>query len=143
MSFDKTIHKTIEINASVSKVWDALINPEVIKLWMWEGVNVTSDWKVGSPITFTGKFHKANYKDKGFILKFEKEKVFQYTYWGRLSQLPDTPENYTVIEFILSPGENGTLLKLTQSNCITYEIYAHWNFYWLVTLDILKKLLEE
>lgn len=51
MSFDKTIHKTIEINASVSKVWDALINPEVIKLWMWEGVNVTSDWKVGSPIT--------------------------------------------------------------------------------------------
>jgi hypothetical protein len=38
---------------------------------------------------------------------------------------------------------NKTLLTLLQSNCRTYEIYAHWNFYWMVTLDILKKLLEK
>jgi len=36
-----------------------------------------------------------------------------------------------------------TMLTLTQSNFITYEIYAHWNFYWTVTLDIIQKLLEK
>jgi uncharacterized protein YndB with AHSA1/START domain len=136
--------KEIRINASVSKVWDALTNPEVIKLWLWEdGLIVTSDWKVGSPIIFSGKYNDYNYKDKGTILKLEKEKVFQYNYWGKLSQLADIPENYTVIEFVLTPGENKTILTLTQSNCVTYEIYAHWNFYWMVTLDILRKLLEK
>jgi len=143
MAFDKSINKTMEINVPVSNVWDALTNPDFMKLWLWEGVTVTSDWKVGSPIIFSGKLYKANYKDKGTILKFEKEKVFQYNYRGALSQLPDSPENYTVIEFALSSGENKTLLTLTQSNCITYEIYAHWSFYWMVTLDILKKLLEK
>jgi|SRR6185312_2031952 len=144
MGFDKTISKTIEINASLSKVWDALTNPEVIKLWLWEGqITIVSDWKVGSPITFAGKFYKANYTDKGTILKFEKENVFSYSYWGKLSQLPDAPENYTIIEFVLSTKENKTILSLTQSNCTTYEIYAHWNFYWLVTLDIFRKLVEK
>ncbi|HTB31172.1 MAG TPA: SRPBCC domain-containing protein [Bacteroidia bacterium] len=143
MAFDKTINKTIEINAPVSNVWDALTNPGLMQLWLWEGVNVISDWKAGSLITFKGTYNGYNYEDKGTILKLEKEKVFQYNYWGRLSQLPDLPENYTIIEFMLTTGENKTLLKLTQGNCITYEVYAHWNFYWTVTLDILKKLLEK
>ena len=144
MTFDKTINKTIEITAPVSRVWEALTNPEVMKRWIWESeMTITSDWKVGSPITFAGKFYKTNYTDKGTILKFEKENVFSYSYWGRLSQLPDSPENYTVIEFALSANENKTILTLTQSNCITYEIYAHWNFYWLVTLDMFRKLVEK
>lgn len=144
MGFDKIITQTIEINAPLSKVWDALTNPQLMKLWIWEEeMTITSDWQVGSPITFTGKFYKANYTDKGAILKFEKEEVFSYTYWGRLSQLPDLPENYTIIEFALSAKENNTILTLTQSNCITYEIYAHWNFYWLVTLDMFRKLVEK
>jgi hypothetical protein len=144
MRFDKVITKTIVINAPLSNVWDALTNPEIIKLWLWEGeMSIRSDWKVGSPIIFSGKFYGRKYEDKGIILNLEKEKCFQYSYWGKLSQLPDSPENYTIIEFDLSAKENQTILTLTQSNCITYEIYAHWNFYWLVTLDIFKKLLEK
>lgn len=144
MAFDKIISQTVEINAPLSKVWDALTNPQIMQLWMWEGgMNIHSDWKAGSPITFTGRFYKTTYTDKGIILKFEREKVFSYTYWGKLSQLPDSPENYTVIEFTLSAKENKTILALTQSNCITYEIYAHWNFYWVVTLDIFRKLVEK
>jgi uncharacterized protein YndB with AHSA1/START domain len=144
MGFDKIITKTIQINASLPKLWDALTNPEIMKLWLWEGeMSISSEWQVGSPIIFRGKFYKAQYEDKGTILKLEKEKVFQYSYWGKLSQLPDAPENYTIIEFALSTKEAQTILTLTQSNCITYEIYAHWNFYWLVTLDIFKKLVEK
>ena len=144
MEFDRTINKAVEINAPVSKVWDALTNPELIKLWLWEdSLIVTSDWKVGSPIIFSGKYNGVSYEDKGTILKFEKEKVFQYNYWGKLSSLADMPENYTVIEFTLIPQGNKTILTLVQSNFVTEVSYAHWNFYWVVTLDVLRKLLEK
>lgn len=143
MAEDNIIKKEILIDTTISKVWDALTNPELMGQWMWEGMSVTSDWKVGSPIIFTGKFYNTNYTDKGTILKLENEKVFSYNYWGKLSQLPDSPENYTVIEFSLINKENKTLLTLTQTDFITYEIYAHWNFYWVVTLNIIRKLAEK
>jgi len=40
---------SITINAPRAKVWDAFVNPAVIKQYMF-GTNVVSDWKVGSPI---------------------------------------------------------------------------------------------
>src|SRR5215831_12593852 len=98
MPVDKILKKSIHINASTSKVWDALVNPAIIKQWLF-GTNTISDWKVGSPIYFTGEWQGTAYKDKGTILQFEKEKVFQYNYWSGFSGLPDTIENYSIITF--------------------------------------------
>ena len=39
----------ITINASIEKVWDALVNPEKIKQYMF-GSDVISDFKEGSKI---------------------------------------------------------------------------------------------
>ena len=41
------------INAPVSKVWDALTKPDLIKQYLF-GTEVITDWKVGSPITYKG-----------------------------------------------------------------------------------------
>ena len=46
---------TTTINAPASKVWDALTKPEQIKQYMF-GTEVTTDWKVGSPITYKGEW---------------------------------------------------------------------------------------
>ena len=43
----------ITINAPASKVWDALTNPDLIKQYLF-GTEVTTDWQVGSPITYRG-----------------------------------------------------------------------------------------
>ena len=40
---------SVTINATSAKVWDALVNPEAIKLYMF-GTNVVTDWYEGSPI---------------------------------------------------------------------------------------------
>jgi uncharacterized protein YndB with AHSA1/START domain len=39
--------KSVLINASPSRVWDALTNPSMIEKYLF-GTKVTSDWKVGS-----------------------------------------------------------------------------------------------
>jgi len=143
MPFEKQIHQTIYINAPVAKVWEVLTRPELIKLWLWENeVEVISDWQEGSEMIFKGMFHDMPYTDKGIILKLEKEKTFSYRYWSHLSQLPDSPENYQEIEFNLVPENGCTELNLICSNTINEPIYGHWNFYWTITLNILKKVIE-
>ena len=41
------------ISAPIDKVWDALVNPDIIKKYM-SGTNVISDWKEGSKIIWKG-----------------------------------------------------------------------------------------
>jgi uncharacterized protein YndB with AHSA1/START domain len=43
----------IEINSSIDKVWFALTDKEMIRQYFY-GTEVNTDWKKGSPITFTG-----------------------------------------------------------------------------------------
>lgn len=143
-SYENKINKTIDINAAVSKVWDALTNPELIKLWMSDSeISAISDWQVGAPIIFKGNLHWTNFENRGIIQQFEPEKVFHYNYLSSLSELPDIPENYTSVCFVLTPMENKTTILLTLSNFPNEIIYKHVNFYWNVTLNILKKLCEE
>jgi uncharacterized protein YndB with AHSA1/START domain len=142
MAINKTLNKTIRIKAPTSKVWSTLTNPDLIKEWLF-GTNVISDWKVGSQILFTGTWQGTEYKDKGTILKFEIEKIFQYNYWSGFSGLPDRPENYSVIAFELTPEDNFTTLALTQSNFATETMYEHSDKNWSATLDLMKNIIEK
>jgi uncharacterized protein YndB with AHSA1/START domain len=40
---------SITINTNSTNVWNALVNPEAIKQYMF-GTNVISDWKKGTPL---------------------------------------------------------------------------------------------
>ena len=53
---------TITINASTSKVWDALTKPELIKQYLF-GTEVATDWQVGSPIRYRGVWEGKTYED--------------------------------------------------------------------------------
>jgi uncharacterized protein YndB with AHSA1/START domain len=139
------IDKTITIKAPPDAVWNTLTNPYKIKQWMEEpgmGIEIITDWKVGSPIVIKG-FHHIEFENKGTVLQFETEKVLQYNYLSSLSRLPDMPENYTTVEFRLVPLKNETSLTLTISNFPTEAIYKHVDFYWSTTIEILKTLIEK
>ena len=136
--------KTITINAPTSKVWEALTNPELMKKWMSETeIHIITDWKVGSPFTIRGNLHGIKFENKGKVLQFEPEKVLQYTHLSSISRLPDKSENYSSFEFRLAPLENQTTLTLTLGIFPTESIYKHLVFYWNVTLEILKRMVEE
>ena len=136
------LRKTISIKAPASKVWEALTTPEWIKKYLF-GTETISDWKVGSPIIFTGTWEGKEYKDKGTILKFEKEKLFQYNYWSSFSSLPDLPENYAVLTFELSPRGSNTELSLTQDYIADETALEHSSKNWDGVLGGMKELLEK
>ena len=140
---DTIANKTIEIDAPTSRVWEALTTPEVMKKWMSETeIKIITDWKVGNPFLIHGNLHGINFENKGTVLQFERERVLKYSHLSSLSRLPDEARNYSMIEFILAPMENQTSLTVTLSNFPTESIQKHLVFYWNVTLEILKRMIE-
>ncbi|MGV3632328.1 MAG: SRPBCC family protein [Bacteroidota bacterium] len=142
MKTDKIVQKNISINAQTTRVWDMLTNPDRIREWLY-GTNTTTDWKVGSPIRFSGSWDGKEYEDKGRILQFEPEKILEYSYWSGFSGLPDEPENYSIVTFELMPINTGTDLSLTQRNFATAEMCEHSDKNWEQTLKLMKELLEK
>ncbi|MCL4360385.1 SRPBCC domain-containing protein [Patescibacteria group bacterium] len=130
------------INASPTKVWEALTKPEIIKQYMF-GTNVVSDWQVGSSIVWKGEWQGKSYEDKGKILKFEKERILQYSHFSPLSGKPDVPENYHIVTIELSGDEAQTIVTLSQDNNATEEAREHSKKNWQMMLDVLKNLLEK
>lgn len=81
MAQELTLKKSININSSITKVWEALTNPELIKKYFF-GTECVTDWKKGSPILYKGVWEGKPYEDKGNILDIEKEKFILYNYWS-------------------------------------------------------------
>ncbi|MGA9294350.1 MAG: SRPBCC family protein [Ignavibacteriaceae bacterium] len=134
---------SIKINASIAKVWDALVKPEIIKKYMF-GTEAVSDWKEGSKISWKGEWEGKKYEDKGVILKLEPKKVLQYSHFSPLSGQPDKAENYHTVTIELSEEEGGeTKVLLTQDKNKTKEEREHSEKNWGMMLDGLRKLLEK
>ncbi len=132
---------SIIINAPAARVWDALTQPELIKQYLF-GTQVTTDWRVGSPITYEGIWEGKPYKDKGKILQVEPGKLLVSTFWSALSGLPDVPENYQTIRYELSAEGGGTRLTITQDNNATQEDANHSAQNWNMVLEGMKKVIE-
>ena len=132
---------SMTINAPTLRVWEALTQPDLIKQYLF-GTQVTTDWKVGSPITYEGVWEGKAYKDKGVILQVEPGKLLVSTYWSALSGLPDIPENYQTVRYELAAEGGGTRLTIGQDNNASPEDANHSAQNWSMVLDGLKKLLE-
>jgi len=133
---------TQEISAPAAEVWDALINPEKIKKSLF-GTDTHCDWKVGSPLRFTGEWEGKPYEDKGTILAIEKEKLLSYGYWSNFSGVPDLPENYQIVTFRLNELKDRTEIQLTQKNIRSEEVKSHSQENWRMVLNSLKELVEK
>lgn len=118
---DKYVAKaTTTINAPRSKVWQALVNPEIIKKYLFN-TEVISDWKAGSPILYKGEWEGKAFADKGKILEIEPEKILKSTHWSPLSGVPDSPENYHTVTYALSDRGDKTEVTITQDNNASEE----------------------
>jgi uncharacterized protein YndB with AHSA1/START domain len=132
---------TVTIDAPTSRVWDALTKPDLIKQYLF-GTDVTTDWQVGSPITYQGTWEGKAYKDKGKVLQVEPGSLLVSTFWSSLSGTPDVPENYQTVRYELSPSGGRTKLTVIQDNNATQEDADHSVQNWKMVLDGMKKLLE-
>ena len=142
MKKDYIAKAKITINAPIVKVWDALINPELIKKYMF-GTNVVSDWKEDKTIVWKGEWEGKKYEDKGKILKLVPKHLIQYNHFSPLSGLSDAPENYHIVTIKLSDKGSRTFLSLSQSNNPSKQAREHSEKNWGMILTNLKQLLED
>ncbi|PSL47931.1 uncharacterized protein YndB with AHSA1/START domain [Chitinophaga niastensis] len=131
--------ESIGINAPASKVWTALTDKALIKQYFF-GTDVNTDWKKGSPITFSGEWEGNTYVEKGEILDIEKEKLLSFSYLS--SGTEDLPQNYATIVYHLDNHNGETNLTVTQVNFKNQEAYDHSVENWKNVLAGLKKIVE-
>jgi uncharacterized protein YndB with AHSA1/START domain len=130
-----------EIRAPAARVWDALVNPEKIKQYMF-GTTVTSEWTEGSPIIWEGTWKDKPYKDLGRILTLQPQHLLRYSHFSPLSGKPDLPENYHQVTVELSGLGTNTLVRLSQDNNASEEERRDSEQNWRMMLENLKKFLE-
>ncbi len=138
-----TATKSVDINATPEKIWEALTTPEIIKQYMF-GAEAASDWKVGSPIVYKGEWEGKPYEDKGTILEIEPNKLLKSTYFSPMSGREDKPENYNTVTYELSDAGDGvTKLTVSQTNNPTKVGADQAEQNWTMVLDAIKGLLEK
>jgi uncharacterized protein YndB with AHSA1/START domain len=130
------------IHAPAEKVWAALTQPELIKQYLF-GTQVTTDWRVGSPITYRGVWEGKPYEDKGKVLELVPGRRLVSTFWSALSGTEDRPENYQTVTYELAGEDGGTRLTILQDNNHTEEEARHSEQNWQMVLEGLKKLVEK
>lgn len=145
MNDDLTAKASVTLHAPVAKVWDALVNPEMIKRYMF-GATVVSDWKEGSPIAWKGEWKGKPFEDKGRILELRPEQRLRYSHFSPLSGAPDKPENYhqVTIELSKQDGQDDSVrVDLSQDNNKTARARDESQRNWAMMLEGIKKVVEQ
>ncbi|MBO9727375.1 MAG: SRPBCC domain-containing protein [Chitinophaga sp.] len=135
-----TMTASVDIHAPASKVWTAITDKAQIKKYFF-GTDVNSDWKKGSPVTWSGEWEGQRYEEKGEVLDVEKDQLLSYSYLSTGKE--DIPENYSTIIYRLEKdGPGNTHFIVSQSNFADQAACDHSKENWKQILDGLKKVAE-
>jgi uncharacterized protein YndB with AHSA1/START domain len=132
----------VDIEATPDRVWAALTDPAQIRKFMM-GSQVETDWRVGSPITWTGEFEGRKYEDRGKILEFEPGRRLAMTHFSPLSGAEDKPENHHTVVYELEDLVDKTHVTLIQDGNSSDEEAEHSAKNWTMMLEGLKKVVEQ
>lgn len=114
METPKVVKSTITINAPAVTVWDALVNPQKTKIYMF-GCETVSDWQAGSDLLWRG-VHEGQEMVfvKGKIIDIKPKSFLKYTVIDPFATYPDIPENHLNVTYELIPQGPKTMLIVTQ-----------------------------
>ena len=139
---DRSVSVTVTIQAPAESVWQALVDPELIKVYMG-GAEVVTDWHPGSTIFWQGYWQGKPYRDQGQIIDFAQARRLKYTHYSPSTGLPDVPENYHILTYSLFELGSSTDLVLLNENITTEAEQKHLEWSWKVMLEEIKRLVEQ
>lgn len=131
----------IDIDASRDEVWQALTDPDTIAKYFF-GATVTTDWRPGSPIVWSGEYEGKPFEDKGEIRDVEHGRLLRMTHFSPMSGLPDTAENYHTLTFELDERQEATHVTLTQDNNGDKAEADRATANWMAMLEGLRNTVE-
>ena len=138
---DLIAQASIKIKRPRPEVWDALVNPDAIKKYMF-GTEVITDWKKGSSIIWKGEWKGKPYNDKGAVMQIEPQMLLQYSHFSPLSGEEDIPENYHIVTIVLTEEDDGVMVSLSQDKNPTEESLKHSEQNWNTMMKGLKEYVE-
>jgi uncharacterized protein YndB with AHSA1/START domain len=106
---------TITINAPVQKVWDTITKPELVKLWQY-GSDLITTWEVGSPIKFSTAWEGKIFEQWGTVLEMQPNELIKYSLFAPAPGREDIPENYFIMNYILTADNENTKLEIIQED---------------------------
>jgi len=142
-----TTKSSITINAPVVAVWNAIIDPMIIKNFMM-GMQAISSWKVGDELRWIGR-HEEKPEDnaKGTIINMEPGKQLTYTFYYPGYGYPDQPEFYNTINYDLEAIGDKAVITVQQGDFSVFEkgetFVQHSQMFWDQVLINLKEVLEK
>jgi uncharacterized protein YndB with AHSA1/START domain len=109
------VKNSIVIEAPATRVWDALVNPEKTKQYMY-GCETVSDWKKGSPLLWKGLNEgKEMVYVQGAILDIQPTRFLKYTALDPHSPIDDSANPIT-ITYELTEEKGKTHFAVTQGD---------------------------
>ena len=152
MSLYPVIH-SVRIAASPQDIWHVLTMPDAGE--KWRNAHFETGWQPGETIEIEATIGTNRYRDKGQVVQARPHSLLQYTYWSKVSGLPDVPGSYSTITIMLEA--EGADTRLTVEQLVPpspvhrgkgWEIgedsgWKHVDFYWRMTLPALKRVAEE
>jgi uncharacterized protein YndB with AHSA1/START domain len=136
-----TATSSTTINAGPEEIWNVLTDPDTVSKAFF-GAKVDTDWRAGSPITWTGEWQGRAFRDHGEIKRVEPGRSLVMTHFSPLSGQPDVPENYHVVSFDLRPAGSGTEVTINQTNAGSVEEKQHSEANWDQLLSTVKEMAE-
>lgn len=106
---------TITLNASIEKVWDTLTLPKNVKLWQF-GSDLITTWEIGSKIEFVTEWEGQVFKQWGTVLEVKQNELIKYSLFAPRPNLEDKPQNYFVMNYVLSIENGKTKLEIIQED---------------------------
>ncbi|MEN2414666.1 SRPBCC family protein [Flavobacterium mesophilum] len=106
---------TIILNAPVEKVWNALTQPELVKQWQY-GSDLLTDWKTGSEIRFRNEWEGQIFEQWGTVLEVVPNQKIKYSLFFPRPGLEDKPENYFIMNYVLTEENRKTKLEIIQED---------------------------
>lgn len=81
---DVIITRSVLLNASPERVWEALTHPGMIKQYYYN-CDVDCDWREGSTLRWKGKYHGRDIDAEGRILEIRPGRKIKYSGFDRLA----------------------------------------------------------
>ena len=114
------VSNSITINAPADDVWDALVNPNKTKIYMF-GCEAVSSWQPGDELLWKGNFDGQELVAvKGEIVSIEPGSRLEYTTFDPNNpEMADVPENYLNVIYELQEIDGKTMLTVSQGDFST------------------------
>ncbi len=109
------LERVVFVNASLERVWEALVDPKLTKKYMF-GCEVNSNWKEGSEIKWRGNFMGYKVYIKGTILECRPLEYVRYSSFDPSLGYEDIPENYLYVSYKLIEKDGGTEVTFLSEN---------------------------